>query len=82
MQLVLDHEVGRRERRSEARTLARLRSTVEARSVVPLCPAEESSGLPNPWERCEFVDRRDQEGGEPTIERLVDWPRWEAADRA
>src|SRR5580704_1784271 len=71
MQLILDHEVGRRKRRSEARTLARLGSTVEPRSVVPLCTAEESCGLPNPRERCEFVDRCDEEGWEPTIERLV-----------
>src|SRR6266516_475666 len=71
MQLVLDHEVGRRKRRSEARTLARLRSTVEARSVVPLCTAKEGSGLSNPRERCEFIDCCDQESWQPTIERLV-----------
>ena len=71
VQLVLDHEVGRRERRGEARALARLRGSIEARRVVPLRPTEQRPGLPDPRERCEFVDRRDQEGREPPVDRLV-----------
>ena len=71
MQLVLDDEVGRRQRRGEARAPARLGGAVEAVRVVPVGAAEQRAGLPDPRERRELVDGRDQEGREPPVDRLV-----------
>jgi hypothetical protein len=71
VQLVLNYEVRRWERHCEARTLARLRSTVEPCAVVPLRTTQESSGLSDPWERCKFIDRRNQKGWKTMVDRLV-----------
>jgi hypothetical protein len=71
VQLVLNYEIRRREWRREACTLARLRPTVEPRTVVPLCTTEESSGLTDPWERCKLVNRRNQKGWKTMVDRLV-----------
>ena len=70
--LVLDDEVGRRQRRCEARSPARLGGAVEARRVMPVRAAEQRSRLPDPRERRELVDRGDQERRQPPVERLID----------
>jgi len=71
VQLVLNYEIGRRQRRREPRALARLRSTIEPRTVVPLCTTQESSGLAYPWKGSELINRRNQESGETTIKGFI-----------
>src|SRR5436190_4814084 len=71
MQLVLDDEVGRGERRGEARALAWFGGPVEARRVVPVDAAQKCPRLSYPWERSELVHRRDQKGREAPIDGLV-----------
>ncbi len=59
MQLVLDYEVRRRERRLQALTGPGFGGTVEALLTEAVSPAEQRTGLPYPWERRELIHRRD-----------------------
>src|SRR5262249_46505896 len=71
MEFVLDHEIGRRKRRRQARALPRFRSPVQSCCVVAVAATEQRPGLPDPWQRRELVHRCDQEGGEPPVDWLV-----------
>ena len=79
VQLVLNHEVGRRQWRGKPRALARLRSPVETLRVDPVRTTEQRSGLSDPRQRGELVHRRDQEGWEPPVDRLVHGHDWQRA---
>ena len=71
VQLVLDHKVWRLKWCGERSALSWLRRTVEAGRVVPSSPAEEHAGLTDPRERRKLIHRRDQEGRQPPVDRLV-----------
>ena len=71
VQLVLDHEVGRGERRSEARTLPRLRSPVEPGRIGPVRPPEQRARRPDPRQRGELIHCRDHKRRQPPVERLI-----------
>ena len=72
MQLVLDDEIGRRQRTREAvGAPAGLRGPVEPVRVVALGAAEKRAGLPHPWQGGELVHGGDQERGQAPVERFV-----------
>ena len=71
MQLVLDDEVRRRERRLQSLPRPRLGGAVEPLRIETVCPAEQRAGLSHPRQRGELVHRGDQERRQPPVDRLV-----------
>ena len=71
VQLVLDHQVRRKQRRRQAGPPLRVRGAVEAARVIAVGPAQEAAGGTHPGKRRELVHRGDQEGGQPPVDRLV-----------
>ena len=72
MQLVLDDQVGRRQRRGQRASSVPVAGAVEAVLVVAVGTAEEGADLAGPGHGGELVDRGDQEAGQAAIDRLVD----------
>ena len=81
MQLVLDHEIGRRQRPTERPAFPWRRRAVEPVIVVAFRTTEQHAGVADPRQRREFVNRRDQECRQPAIDRLVhrDDGQWSVA---
>ena len=71
MQLVLDNQVRRRERRLQTPPRPRFGSAVEPLPLEAVGPAQERAGLPHPRQRGELVHRRDEERRQPPVDRLV-----------
>ena len=71
VQLVLDDEIGRRQRPVEPLSAPALGGSVKPGPVEALGAAEELAGLGHPGERRELVSGRNQEGGETAVDGLV-----------
>ena len=71
VQLVLDDEVGRRERRSQPPPLPGFGGAVEPARIGAVGPAEEGAGLPHPRQRGELVDGRQLDPGNVRRHRLL-----------
>ena len=71
MEFVLDHEIGRRERRCQLVAASWVHGTVEAVRVRSHGPPHEQPRFSREGQRRELVDRGDQERREATIDHLV-----------
>jgi hypothetical protein len=71
MQLILDHQIWRRECRGESLTSTGFGEAVETRRIVSICAPEEYARLPDPWQRSELVHCRDKKCGQPPIDWFV-----------
>ena len=72
VQLVLDDEIGRRQRTRKPTAHARFRGAVEPVCVIPVGAAEQRAGIAHPRQRGELVHGGDEERGQAPVERLVD----------
>ena len=72
MQLVLDDEIGRRQRTAKVRSRGLfIGGPVVALLVDARHVAEQRAHSSGPWQGRELVDRRDQERRQPPIDRLI-----------